>query len=602
MPRRFPSPPSNRRLRPQTAGTAALVLALATVLLGSALISPVVRAERAEVVRTESFRLINEGVSAYNRGDYSGAVESLSTVAAMALNSFRAHYYLGLALIGDRRYGEAIEMLEIALDLDPTHLNAHVNLGNAYLKLGDIDEASAEYYRAMKLRAEYPPALDGLARTAEARADDAKAIEMFRRAIASDQGYAEAYTHLGELYLRQDRLDDAVRLLAEAVSIRPDYAPGLNRLALAYSRLGLENEAVATIRKAIELEPQAASHQSALGHIQLGLGLVETAEKSFARSLELDSGLPDARRGTAEVARRRGDYEAALAEVQVILDDQRTGGSLRRSFEALLESIGQERDRVAELEALAANGDAAGEAADAVTDGEMADQAMNVTEDGQPADGADGDASNEAGDVAADAGEAVAAADAAPRGLNAAERIELAGIYADRRQWRRAADTLEPGAENDDARETLAFYLFQAGRFRDAQSIYAALAQTTPRSDLEVNNGVALTLLGSDSAAIDAYRRALNIDPENSLAQLYLGNALLRLGRSDEAADAYVVFLDRAEGNSEAKERVRRILEQVAPGRLPQKPDPARAPRRPPREAPADAEAETAEGDQGEDA
>ena len=45
-----------------------------------------------------------QGVSAFNRGEYPTAVSKLRECASIALNSFRAHYYLGLALIGERQY------------------------------------------------------------------------------------------------------------------------------------------------------------------------------------------------------------------------------------------------------------------------------------------------------------------------------------------------------------------------------------------------------------------------------------------------------------------------------------------------------------------
>jgi len=61
-----------------------------------------IRAGRAADVRRESHELLNAGVAAYRQGDYATAVDKLRRSAAMALNSFRAHYYLGLALIGDR--------------------------------------------------------------------------------------------------------------------------------------------------------------------------------------------------------------------------------------------------------------------------------------------------------------------------------------------------------------------------------------------------------------------------------------------------------------------------------------------------------------------
>ena len=98
--------------------------------------------------RAEAFRLLNQGVSAYRKGRFAEAVEKLARASSMALNNFPAHYYLGLALIGDRRYDEAINALDIALDLDPNHLQSHVAKGDARLKQGDLDESKASYFLA----------------------------------------------------------------------------------------------------------------------------------------------------------------------------------------------------------------------------------------------------------------------------------------------------------------------------------------------------------------------------------------------------------------------------------------------------------------------
>jgi tetratricopeptide (TPR) repeat protein len=491
----------------------ALVVALAF-----SVVTPVTVAGKAGQVRARSFKLLNQGVAAYKRGDFADAVGYLSESAGMALNSFRAYFYLGLALIGDRRYSDALEALEVALDLDPGHVQSMVAQGDAFLKLGDLEEARASYYMALKLRPEFPPSLDGLARIAEAQAESEDAIRTYLRAIASDKGFAPAYTHLGDLYLRLERIEEAVRLLEEAVEVRPDYAPGLNRLALAFGRLGLHNEAIAIIHKAMEIEPRNALHPATLGELQLNQGFVLAAEKSFLRALELNDGLPDARRGLAEVARRRGLYDVALGQIDLALTDPRMDAPTARLFEEYRVTVENERVLVAQLER------------------------RTATEEATPQDyGA------------------------------------LAMIYSGRGLWEDAVDLQRRAGEDNPQRERLAYMLFQAGRYRDAHEIYAALARDTASVDAEINDGISLALLGDDEAAVASYRRALDLEPGRPRALVYMANALLRLGRRDEAVQSYRVFLD-LEFKGEVTERVRRILVQIAPDVLP----PDRSPLEPP--------------------
>jgi len=476
-------------------------------LLLAALSAPAV-AGRAADVRVEAFQLMNEGVSAYNRGLYDEAVEKLRRCSDIALNSFRAYYYYGLALSASRRYADAIVALDVALDLEPEDLQALVAHANAYLKLGDVEEARASYARALKIRPAHAPALDGMGRAYEAQADDDQAVEHFRRSILSDKGYAAAYTHLGDLYLRNDRVREAVRLLEEAIAIRPDYAEGHNRLAVAYGRMGMSNEAVASVQKAIELDPRDPLHWQTLGWLQLDQGLLTAAEKSLLHALEIESRLPGARIGLAQIARRRGDYEMALAQIEIASNlpdlDTITADRLRE----LRPAIEAEELRVAELETRAASGGATPE-----------------------------------------------------------EYLELSGILARRGLWGEAAESLRQVPATAAHEEWLAYLLFQAGGYREAHGIYDRLAAAGTRRDLELNAAITLALLGSDDAAAERFETILEAEPTHELARLYLANALLRLGRMDGAARNYAAYLETDADNAPA-ERVRRILRQIAPERI----------------------------------
>jgi tetratricopeptide (TPR) repeat protein len=481
--------------------------AVAAILAG-AFAAPAWSGKSAEV-RTESFRLLSEGVAAYQRGEFRDAAEKLAVSASMALNSYRAYYYLGLALIGDHRYDEAVDALTVALDLDSGQVLAHVAFGDAQLKRGDTPEAMAAYYRALKLRAEYAPALDGIARAYETQGDDGNALTFFRRALAANKGFAEAYVHLGDFYLRQDRLDEAVALLLEAITIRPDFAPGLNRLAVAYHRIGFQNEAVATIRKAISLEPKSADHRATLGGIELALGVFAGAEASFKEALALDASHAAAREGMAEIERRRGNYDAALSQLDALLAEPRIESPARERIEDRRAAVAADRERTAALLARVSSGSPS------------------------------------------------------PEDLRA-----LAEMQASRGEWDRAADLSAGTQPTGAARETLAYYQIRAGRYRLAHEIYSELARGASRADLWVNDGVALAGIGDDAAAATSFERALALDPTEPRARLYLGNSLLRLGRTADAADAYRRYVeDHRDGAS--LERVRRILAEIAPGSLP---------------------------------
>ena len=87
-----------------------------------------------------------------------------------------------------------------------------------------------------------------------------------------------------------------------------------------------------------------------------------------------------------------------------------------------------------------------------------------------------------------------------------------------------------------------------------------------PGADLRVaalfNLGVARAALRLDEQAIQAFTSYLADPSADARAYLYLGNACLRLGRSDEARAAYSSFLEHAASGLDAA-RVKRILDSI---------------------------------------
>ena len=438
----------------------------------------------------------------------------LGRCSSIALNSFRAYYYYGLSLSAVRQLRRGgPSRFEVALDLEPQDLQALIAAADAQLNMGDVDEARAGYARALQLRAAHAPALDGMGRTYEAQANDKKAEELYRQTILSNPGHAPAYTHLGDLYMRNDRVREAVRLLEEAVTIRPDFAEGLNRLAVAYGRLGMHHEAVATVQRAIELDPVDPRHPQTLGLLLLDQGMLSAAARSLSQALDRDDRLIESRVGLARIARRRGDYELALLEIDAALRLPELDGATVGRLEALRQAVQDEELHVAELEASVASGEAAAEDFGALVD-----------------------------------------------------------VLARRGRWGDAAELLRLTPPSPHGDELMAYLLFRDGQYRSAYAIYSGLADSLGGTALQLNAGVALALLGNDAAAMAVYDGILEAEPHHVTARLYLANAQLRLGRIEAAATNYRAFLD-AGGVREAAERVRRILKQIAPELAPAEED-----------------------------
>jgi tetratricopeptide (TPR) repeat protein len=462
------------------------------------------RALTLREARERSAQALSQGTQLYEQGDYRKAIELLRQAAAIHLNSFQAHFQLGVALREAREYEEAIEALGVASELNPRHLLAQVALGDCYLKMGDVREAEARYQRALDLQPDYAAAYDGLARLREALGRPDDAVDYYRRAIEANAGYPDAHLNLGDLYQRQGRLEEAASLLLKAIQIRPDFAAAFNRLGVVFARQHLRQEAIAALREAERLEPKNPFHPFTLGRNYVELGSPARAREALERALALDPSFPEVYIELAKLKRGEGDYTGALATLVEGLG--RVGDPQDR------ELLQAERDRF---------------------DAERA-RAERLR-------------------LAVESGGGVKAA------------FELGRHWAEAGDFEAAARALEGQVDADrDPTETVAewgYYLLKARRYAEARPVFTALSRRS-RDDYGswVNLGIAESGSGRYDEALSAYLAALRLRPEAPEAMLYLGNLYLRRGEYQRARDSYQGYLKTAAEEAGAG-RVRRVLE-----------------------------------------
>lgn len=114
----------------------------------------------------------------------------------------------------------ACRVYEEAIRLDPSLVEAHVNVGRLYQEEGRLEEAEASYRRAIQLRPDFTVAYFNLRVVLEDRGRDDAAITAYQRARQLDPRFQPAHCHLAELYERQGRPQDALRHYAAAKRCR----------------------------------------------------------------------------------------------------------------------------------------------------------------------------------------------------------------------------------------------------------------------------------------------------------------------------------------------------------------------------------------------
>jgi tetratricopeptide (TPR) repeat protein len=141
----------------------------------------------------------------------------------------------GIALTAKGQYEEAAAQFTQALRLSPGDEVIRRNLarvravlGHRYLQVGSLSQAQEQYQAALEAVPEEPAALLGLGDIQDRNRQPRLAAEFYRRAVAADPTYADAYARLAEAYYQQGDPTAALSAWEDALRLRPGDA-GLRR-------------------------------------------------------------------------------------------------------------------------------------------------------------------------------------------------------------------------------------------------------------------------------------------------------------------------------------------------------------------------------------
>ena len=127
-----------------------------------------------------------------------------------------------------RRFDEALEDFDQAVELDPRDAHALVNRAGALRELNRREEALASCERALALRPELAEAQSNRGDVLAALARHEEALASYDRAIAQKPGFAAAHANRAHALRELQRHDAALASYARAIELRPSlpYALG----------------------------------------------------------------------------------------------------------------------------------------------------------------------------------------------------------------------------------------------------------------------------------------------------------------------------------------------------------------------------------------
>ena len=299
-----------------------------------------------------------------DRNDTGGAERALAHAAELDPDAVAPA--AGLARVYLQRHEEprAIAVLERTLVKNPGDRYALQLLGTAYRRVGRIEEAEfalavgeagepvwadpwtdemLQFRRGFAVRlkdatayflaGQTAPAIALLEQLRREKPDDVallshlgevyvvaervdEGVRILEHVVASDPERFEAWVNLASGYMKQGKLDRARQSIDRALAISPGLGRAYETKALIEWRAGDERGALEMFRTAVRYDPRDVRALVYAGMMETNLARPASAIETFARATRLDPTRVDAWLGVANAAMTLGAFERAAAALQ----------------------------------------------------------------------------------------------------------------------------------------------------------------------------------------------------------------------------------------------------------------------------------------------
>jgi len=227
-------------------------------------------------------------------------------------DNYIAHLQLGRAYLRAGEIAPAREALEAAVATGPPFAPVHIELGRALLALGDLARAESALQRAVALDGSLAPAYNNLGLIAERRGDLERAAEQYRAALAADADLRVAHENLARVLARSGAVDAAEREMAAALERRDVDAEVTTRIGMLLAAAGDVAQAEHSYRRAIRLDASFGPAYDALGILLARSGRLELAQSQFEHALEIDADDTDALQNLGAIHAEAGREQEAI--------------------------------------------------------------------------------------------------------------------------------------------------------------------------------------------------------------------------------------------------------------------------------------------------
>ncbi|ASU40161.1 hypothetical protein hmeg3_18960 [Herbaspirillum sp. meg3] len=256
---------------------------------------------------------IQQAVALHQRGDHDKAEAVYKKVLAKAPKHFQALYLMGMLQLHREDPAAAIEWIDKALKINPTHVDAQFDRATALEDVERYTEALRSYDLVLALKSDFTEALYRRGNVLRAMKRHMEALDCYKRVLAAQPDHAQAWLKQGNSLNDLGRLSEALTCYEKAVEVAPEYPEALFNLANTLKEFDRIDEAMAIYDKVLEIEPDFAEAIANRAYLLAGKYRLEEALAGYDRAIELLPDYPDMAYNRAVTLEELQRYDDAIA-------------------------------------------------------------------------------------------------------------------------------------------------------------------------------------------------------------------------------------------------------------------------------------------------
>lgn len=270
--------------------------------------------------KLEIENLLTNALERHRGGQILEAQKIYLQILLLEPKNFSALQLMGLTHLQTKKYQDAIDYLNQAIDINPQFEACYLNRGIALQSLQKYDDAMLSYQNAIQLKQDYVEAYSNLGVTLYTLKRYEEALDCYAKAITINPNFSDSYSNRGNVYHELKRYDEAINDYKKAIKLNPEHVDAYLNQGNSLQELKRYEEALVCYENAIIIKPDYSELYYSIGNIYRLINKYGVALSCYDRAIKLNPNFADSYLNRGVVMQKLKRFEEALVNYNYALE------------------------------------------------------------------------------------------------------------------------------------------------------------------------------------------------------------------------------------------------------------------------------------------